>query len=171
MIEAESPPDFSHLVDYEFVCAAFEDATRTLLALPHPGFSTALAQSPGDVVRDLSEAYGYVEVENRLPVPRAAKITAMEVIFMWLTYIPDGNRQLRRIVALRSVTHKVSLKPMAWAKIGRIMGANDYAVKSWHSRAIGMIMRELNRPGVFHNLAGFPTPEEIMGRGDQDEER
>jgi hypothetical protein len=167
----DEPPDFSHLVDADFVIVCFEEATETLMALIDTGYTTALAQSHLDVIRDFFEAYGRQEAEerNRKMVPAAAKITAMDEIFVWLSFIPERNRTLRKIVGLRGITRGSGNKPMSWRKIGRILGADDKAVKIWHSRGIEMIVRELNRPGVMTAMRGFPDTDEIAARADHDQ--
>ena len=131
-------------LDAPFVVACFEDASATLRALPYSGYSTALSQPQREVVNEFIEAYGYTDAENRPTVPEAAKIDAMDSIFRWLTLIPDGNRKLRRIIALRSFTRPDG-SPVSWKSIGRRLNFDDRAVKRWHAQAIGIIVRELNR--------------------------
>jgi hypothetical protein len=142
--------------DSEFVIACFEDATNTLIALLPGGFSTALAQSHTEIVRDFVEAYGYQDVRNRLPVPAAQKITAMDEIFKWLAFIPHQQKTLRRVVALRSYTHRLNGKPKSWRSIGNIVGANHVAVKQWHANAVAIIVGALNRGTPTASLKGYP---------------
>lgn len=97
-------------VDARFVILCFEDATRTLRALPQSGFSTRISQGRNDVVHDEMEAYGWTDLLPRQAIPSASKITAMEEILSWVRFIRQVP--VRKIVNWRSNTHPASGKPL-----------------------------------------------------------
>jgi hypothetical protein len=125
----------------DFVVAALEDATRTMRAMQSLGHSTAMVGTWADDVAMPGEVE---EVGPRPPPPSAEKIQTMDIIMRWLAYIPQHG--VRRIVAMRSITHPLTEKPTAWAKIARAVGWNYRAVKVWHARGIDAIVLELNAP-------------------------
>ena len=134
------------VIDARFVELAFEDASRTLAALRWSGHSPGLAQSVREIVREPGdEESGFSGALTRCSGVEAHKITAMDEVFTWLTFIPDRQRLLRRIIAARSITHYVTGKPTPWRKIGDALRAHPQAVKNWHGQALALIAAELNR--------------------------
>ena len=146
-------------IDAIWVVAALEDAMITLLALPPGGYSTRLAQGRHDVLQDLDEEgdkdEGGKSIRIRPAVPSAAKVTAMDEILSWLAYIP--NRPIRRIVALRSYTHRGSGKPKSWRSIAEIVNADYRTVQAWHGRGIDLIVAALKVPRRLPPISGSPS--------------
>ena len=140
-------------VDAAFVIQCLEDASKTLAALPHAGFSTALAQWQPDILREFSdliepsvredEEQSLQQETSRPDSPARDKIDAMDDIFLWLRYVK--RRPVRRIVALRSITSRVTEKPMSWRKIGERMNLHHDRVKRWHDEGVCEIAAALNR--------------------------
>lgn len=127
----------------EMVAIYFEDAVRTLAALPGGGRSTALARCRLEVVYDPAENYGWSDAPVRPPMPSARKISEMEEVLRWLGHIPHEKFVLRRVVALRAVTHFATGKPMPWKHVGLKVGAHYLAVQTWHGQAIALVVRAL----------------------------
>ena len=134
-------------VDARFVILCFEDATRTLRALPQSGFSTRISQGRNDVVHDEMEAYGWTDLLPRQAIPSASKITAMEEILSWVRFIRQVP--VRKIVNWRSNTHPASGKPLPWTHIGKLVSPHDpierHTIQRWHSNGIAQIVEALNQ--------------------------
>ena len=141
-------PDLASAWTAEMVVTYFEEAVRTLAALPNSGPSTGLTQLRLEVVQEAATGYGFHAATARPPVPPARKISEMDAVLRWLQLIPQEKFVLRRVVALRAVTHYATLKPMPWKHIGERVGANSVAVKTWHGQGIARIMRSLNARGA-----------------------
>ncbi|HTW28387.1 MAG TPA: DUF6362 family protein [Acetobacteraceae bacterium] len=134
------------LWDAELVVARLEEAGRTLLALPEGGYSTRLRQSRLAVMPNPSEGYGWEAVRARIPVPPAARITAMDEALAWIALIPEDRRVLRRIVGARALVHPLSERHLyPWRRLGALLGADHKAVQRWHKEAVGIIVVGLNR--------------------------
>jgi hypothetical protein len=114
---------------------------RTARALPDRGYSTRLASLRIEVAPDdwPSETPSGA---LKLPTPSPRAIDAMDKTLRWLAFVPQDRFTLRRIVLLRATTSYAG-RPMAWAKIARVIGADTAAIKPWHETAIALITRGL----------------------------
>ena len=129
----------------EEVISRFEEAGRTLMALPAKGCRPAgYGNGWPAVVHAMEEAYGYGEAEIRPPVPSAQAITRMDEAYGWVNLLPDQRRSYRRIVLLRSLVHPVRDRHVfGWRKIGRMLGWDYRAVQNWHAKGIDLIVDAL----------------------------
>jgi hypothetical protein len=140
-----------------YVIEALEKAHATLIsAAAFPSLMVALQPFVGAVKPFLNE--WHFRVPNKgASMPESRDLGDMLRAFAWVDDIPPRNPVLRRLVILRSMTAPGTGKPMAWAKIGRILGANDVAVKTWHSRAIGFILTAFERENISHDEPADPN--------------
>jgi hypothetical protein len=72
----------------------------------------------------------------------------MDEVLRWVAHIPQARAVLRRIVLLRAQTNFASGRPTPWAAVGREVGADAKAVKTWHETAIALIIRGLHQRGI-----------------------
>jgi len=129
------------------VVARLEEAGRTLLALPHRGYSPRLAQVRLDVIHDAMEAYGWTTARVRLPPPEPGAISRMDEAFSWLGLIPQSRFVLRSIVAARALVHPISERHLfSWRKLGERLGADHKAIQRWHAEGIRLILAGLSVP-------------------------
>ena len=146
--------------DRDLLQARFEEAGRTLLALPGARGVQRLGSSMPTVVRAVNEAYGWDARRIKPPAPSPAAISRMDEAFPWIGLIPaaparagsgelhspHGGVLLRQIVWARLFMDPVSLKYLySWSKIARSIGADHKGVQRWHSMALGLIVGELNK--------------------------
>jgi hypothetical protein len=135
------------VIDSRYVELCFEDASRTLDALPWSGHSTGFALTVREVLRDADDDTS-VSGDPRPAFVTRSKIAAMEETFGWLKIIPDNKKTLRRIIAARSVT-RVSEDgtetPASWLGIGKKLGMDYRSARRWHGQALAIIAAELNR--------------------------
>jgi len=129
------------------VIAALEKAHATLItAAAFPSIMVAL-QPFVRAVKPFLDEWNFRVPNVGGAWPKSTDLGDMLRTLAWVDDIPARNLELRRLVILRSLTAPNTRKPMAWAKIGRILGANEVAVKTWHSKAIGFILAALEREG------------------------
>ena len=129
----------------EWVIARFEEAGRTLLALPNAGPSTRLVQGGLEWIRSAAESYGFSRAKIRPAVPSAAHITRMDQSYRWVSRIPDDKYVLRRVVGARSLVHPMTGRHLySWRRLGTAIGADHKAVQRWHAQGIDLIVALLN---------------------------
>ena len=158
----------TELVDAAFVIASFDDAMATLAALPHAGFSTALAQHQPDIIRtfaDLLEESAREDAAddlqttvNRPSRPDSRKIDVMDEIFGWLAFIPERRFVLRIVVGRRAIRSRVTDKPLSWRRIAEAVHTDHKTVQRWHADGIDFIVNGLNRMMVTGSI-----PDRISG--------
>jgi hypothetical protein len=132
-------------VDAETVVYRLEEAGRTLIALPGKGCLPAgYGSGWPDVVHAAVTAYGYMEAENRVPVPSPQVITRMDEAFRWVGMIPPTKRSHRRIVLMRAMVNpRTERHCWSWRRIGRAFGWDRRAIQSWHAQGVDMIVEAL----------------------------
>jgi hypothetical protein len=130
------------------IAARLEDAGRTLLALPHSGYTTTLRTTRLDVVA-AAEAYrSEASTQLRPPMPSATAITRMDEAYTWLLLIPQDRYVLRRILGARSLVHPLTDKHLhPWRRLGTLLGADPRAVRKWHEDGLAIIARGLRAGG------------------------
>ncbi len=84
MIEHSDAGTDEEMTPAEYVVERLEKAGTALLSLPLAGYSTRLAASRHEIVRDAIEAYGYTEARVRPPRPTADQITRMDEALAWI---------------------------------------------------------------------------------------
>lgn len=128
----------------EWLVTAFEDAGRTLQAMPSRGCRpNGYGNNWPDMVHDAKEAYGWMADRMRPAYPNAQDIARMDEIYSWIGLIPESQRLLRRIVMLRSLVNPITDRHrFSWRKVARVLGHDDKSTKAWHSKAIGTILVE-----------------------------
>ena len=141
----DAPPSRGGM-DAALVVARLEEAGRTLLSMPHTGWSTRLRTSSLEVVRGAAEAYGRNPRAIRPAVPSAAKIDRMDEALGWTMLIPESNYVLRRIVGARCLVDPMSERHLfPWRRLAAAIGADHKAVQRWHARGIDLIVDALRR--------------------------
>jgi hypothetical protein len=125
----------------EQIVMLFEEAGATLLALPGQGYSTRMRTMRLDVVHSALDAYGWQNAALRPPMPSAAAISQMDMVFGWLTLIPESKYMLRRILGARALVHPLTLRHLfPWRRIGQMLGADHKSVQRWHGQAVDMLL-------------------------------
>jgi hypothetical protein len=143
-------------VDAEYVIYRLEEAGRTLLALPHSGFSTRLRTSRHDIVQAAAEAYGWSKVDARLrpAVPSRSHIARMDEALDWIPTIPTDRYVLRRIVGSRALVSPITERHLfPWRRLGVLLGADHKAVQRWHAQGIDLLVTAINLHGLAKRLA------------------
>jgi hypothetical protein len=133
--------------DAKLVVARLEEAGRTLLALPHTGYTTRLKTSAIEIIRSAIEGDSCANVGGRLrpAVPSSAGITRMDEALAWIPLIPLDRYVLRRIVGARALINPLTDRYLyPWRKLGTLVGADHKAVQRWHGQGIGLIVEALN---------------------------
>lgn len=139
-------PGPRNFLDAEYVIYRLEEAGRTLLALPHTGFTTALRRSSIDILASAIQSLGCLEKQVRPAVPPASRITRMDEALTWISLIPDDRYVLRRIVGARSLVSPITERHLfSWRRLGATLGADHKAVQRWHANGIDLIVSALNR--------------------------
>lgn len=136
-------------VDAEYVIYRLEEAGRTLLALPHSGYSTRLRTSRHDIVQSAADAYGWPTVDARLrpAVPSSAHITRMDEALDWIPSIPPDRYVLRRIVGSRALVSPITERHLfTWRRLAILLGADHKAIQRWHAQGIDLLVMSLNSP-------------------------
>ncbi|MDA8250022.1 MAG: DUF6362 family protein [Rhodospirillales bacterium] len=124
--------------------ARLEEAGRTLLALPHQGYSPRLRTSVWDVLTGAMEGEAAPIARLRAPVPGSARITRMDQALGWIALIPPDRYVLRRIVGLRALVHPLTDRHLyPWRRLGAALGADHKAVQRWHGQGIALILAGL----------------------------
>ncbi|MDE1905826.1 MAG: hypothetical protein KGH75_05180 [Rhodospirillales bacterium] len=128
------------MMNMEEVVERLEEAGAAMLAMPSRGYSTGLRMTKLDVVHTALEAYGWEGRKMKPPAPTAEMVTRMDEAFGWLTFIPEKQYVLRRIVGARALVHPLTGRHVyAWRKLAEILGADHKAVMRWHGQAIKLI--------------------------------
>ena len=131
-------------IDAETVIARLEDAGRTLLALPHTGWTTKLRTSQLDVVRSAVESYGWEGGRLRAAYPDAKQVTAMDEALNWIPLISRDRYVLRRIVGARALVSPTTERHLfAWRRLAALLGADHKAIQRWHAQGIDLIVQAL----------------------------
>jgi hypothetical protein len=133
--------------DASLVVARLEEAGRTLLALPHTGYTTRLKTSAIEMIRNAIEGDSWTSVGARLrpAVPSSAGITRMDEALGWIPMIPLDRYVLRRIVGARALINPLTDRHLyPWRKLGTLVGADHKAVQRWHGQGINLIVEALN---------------------------
>jgi hypothetical protein len=133
--------------DSKLVVARLEEAGRTLLALPHTGYTTRLRLSAIEVVRSAIEGdyTGNVGARLRPAVPPSASITRMDESLGWIPLIPLDRYVLRRIVGARALINPLTDRHLyPWRRLGTLVGADHKAVQRWHAQGVDLIVAALN---------------------------
>ena len=134
-------------IDAQYVIYRLEEAGRTLLALPHSGYSTRLRSSRHDIVQCAAEAYGWTQVDARLkpPMPSSSRVTRMDEALDWIPKIPRDRYVLRRIVGCRALISPVTERHLfTWRRLAALLGADHKAIQRWHAQGIDMLVAALN---------------------------
>ncbi len=153
---ASAPPPLMAFVDAEYVIYRLEEAGRTLLALPHSGYSTRLRTSRHDIVQAAAEAYGWSNVDARLrpPVPSSPQITRMDEALDWIPLIPIDRYVIRRIVGSRALISPITERHLfPWRRLGALLGADHKAVRRWHAQGIDLLVTAINQKHAIHGTA------------------
>jgi Domain of unknown function (DUF6362) len=146
----------------EEVRERFEDAGRTLMALPMPrgalprdarsnwpdvvrGYEDAFAAligAPDEVQQDFSDAHNRVRM-----TPSALAVGRMDEVLGWLWRIDDPRK--RRLCLSRALVHPISGRHVAsYRKLARIFGLHHETVRAWHDRALAQIAARLTEEGI-----------------------
>jgi hypothetical protein len=155
-VSALSPTPAVLVVDAEYVIYRLEEAGRTLLALPHSGFSTRLRTSRHDIVQAAAEAYGWSNVDARLrpAIPSGAQITRMDEALDWIPLIPVDRYVIRRIVGSRALISPITERHLfPWRRLGALLGADHKAIQRWHAQGIDLLVAAINRQHNKHRVA------------------
>ena len=132
--------------DAKLVVARLEEAGRTLLALPHTGYTTRLKTSAIEIIRSAIEGDSCANVGGRLrpAVQSSAGIAAGRGAGLD-SLIPLDRYVLRRIVGARALMNPLTDRYLyPWRKLGTLVGADHKAVRRWHGQGIGLIVEALN---------------------------
>ncbi len=146
----------AHRIDEEYIVYRLEEAGRTLLALPHSGFSTRLRTSRHDIVQAAAESYGWSKVDARLrpAIPSSADITRMDEALDWIPLIPADRYVLRRIVGSRALVSPITGRHLfPWRRLGVLLGADHKAVQRWHAQGIDLLVTAVNQRSPANKLA------------------
>ena len=132
----------------EAIISRLEDAGRTLLSLPHTGWTTRLRTSKLDILRAAAEAYGSEPGARLRPaMPSAAEVTRMDEAFAWLLLIPQDRYVLRRIVGARAMVSPLTGRHLyPWRRLATLLGADHKAVQRWHADGVAIIVRAQANP-------------------------
>jgi len=130
------------------IISRLEEAGRTLLSLPHTGWTTRLRTSKLDILRAAAETYGHEPGARLRPAtPGAAEVTRMDEAFAWLLLIPQDRYVLRRIVGARAMVSPLTERHLyPWRRLATLLGADHKAVQRWHADGIAMIARAQTAP-------------------------
>jgi hypothetical protein len=137
----------------------FEDAGRTLIALPWAGCF------PAGMTCLWPEAGG--GEPRRYAVPRSVEVSAMSETYDWVRLItdPDPDRlvMMRRLVLMRSLVLPDS--PQAtpaychrWRELSRTLGLHRDTLQARWGRGIDLIVGRMNRPGLCARSGGKVAP-------------
>jgi len=149
-----SPP--AAPVDADYIVYRLEEAGRTLLALPHSGFSTRLRTSRHDIVQAAAESYGWTKVDARLrpAIPSSADVTRMDEALDWIPLIPADRYVLRRVVGSRALVSPITGRHLfPWRRLGVLLGADHKAVQRWHGQGIDLLVTAVNQRSPVNKLA------------------
>ena len=139
-------------LDATYIIAELEDAGRTLMTMPHKGYTTTCRTSGLDFVREAIEAYGWETAVTRPAIPPSAKIDRMDTVLAWISLIPSGRFVLRRVVGCRALINPVTDRHVfSWRRLGNTIGCSHEAVRLWHGQGIDLIISALARRAAFYD--------------------
>ena len=128
----------------QWVTARLEEAGRTLISLPHSGYTTALRISRLDTLNPGGEPEHEARTRLRPAMPSSAAVSRMDEAFAWFRLIPDDRYVLRRILGGRALVHPITGRHVnSWRKLGALIGADHNAVRRWHGEAVALLVRGL----------------------------
>ena len=145
--------------------AELRRAMRALQALRVPGLWPAQYKSGmPDVLRDV-EDLRYADAGEGLRFrPGAREIARMDLVLSWVLLIPASRPEVRRAVALRSLNHPLSERPvLSWRRIGELLGCHHSQAERWFDKGIAHMTVALARPGLCGAAGGC-----VPGRAEMD---
>lgn len=137
--------------------AELQRAMRALQALRVPGLWPAQYRSGmPDVLRDV-EDLRYADAGEGLRFqPSAREIARMDLVLSWVLLIPMSRPEVRRAVALRSLNHPMSERPvLSWRRIGELLGCHHATAERWFDQGIAHMTVALARPGLCAAAGGL----------------
>lgn len=148
------------------VAAALERAGRTLLSLPITGARpSGYRSNMPEIVREVTEAYGYSEEMARPPVPSPAAVSEMDRVLGWVSLIPQDKFVIRRVVQCRALINpRTGRHIYSWRKLGTFLHCDLRAAQRWHAEGIATIVARLNQPGLCAAAAGSVGPSRQLVR-------
>lgn len=127
------------------ILRSLEEAGATLLSMPARGYTTQMRQMRFDIVHTALEAYGWEAPALRAPMPSAADITKMDLVFAWLALLPEQSFLLRRILGARALVHPLTGRHLfPWRRLAKLLGADHKSVQRWHASGIKMLCDRMN---------------------------
>lgn len=144
----------------DYVAAALERAGRTLLSLPITGARPAgFRSNMPEVVRDITEAYGYNDEMIRAPAPSPRAISEMDQVLGWVSLIPVDKFVIRRVVQCRALINPLTGRHLySWARVGKQLRCDFRAAQRWYAEGIATIVSRLNQPGLCALAGGSVGP-------------
>lgn len=126
-----------------YVEARFEEAGKTLLALPWAGCFPA-------GLRTLWPETSASDVQRRYPIPSSQAISEMDEAYRWVGLVKDMEE--RRLVLMRSLVFPDSPKDRpryvwSWRRLRSTTGLHTDTLQGRWGRGIDRIVAALNRPG------------------------
>lgn len=115
-----------------------------------------------DIVRTVSEAYGYSILPLSWPTPTAAQITEMDRRLAWIALIPPEKYVLRRVVSLRSIVHYWTGRNLfSGRRIAHVLGCDERTVRTWHQTGLEIIVSKipLDKQPRKHKVPELPSGE------------
>ena len=119
--------------------------TLSRLPLPRNAFPASLSSAWPDVIRSVSEAYGYHRARSRPAAPTPQNIRRMDEALEWLWYVKQPEH--RRAVFVTSMAwrgSKGNWRPISLRKAARILDVSHETVRLWRDHGIDRIVRGLN---------------------------
>jgi hypothetical protein len=150
----------------EYVAAVLERAGQTLLCLPIAGARpSGYRSNMPDIVREVTEAYGYSDEMVRPPVPSPAAISEMDRVLGWVSLIPQERFVIRRVVQCRALVNpRTGRHVYSWRKLAIFLHCDLRAAQRWHAEGIATIVSRLNQPGLCNVAAGSVGPSRQLVR-------
>jgi hypothetical protein len=118
-----------------------------------------------EIVREVTEAYGYSEAMARPPVPSPAAVSEMDRVLGWVSLIPQERFVIRRVVQCRALVNpRTGRHVYSWRKLATFLRCDLRAVQRWHAEGIATIVSRLNQPGLCSMAAGSVGPSRQLVR-------
>lgn len=115
------------------------------ILLTFPGNEPIRRHLEESLVRTAIEEYARVASQTR-DVPSFDQISRMDEALGWINLIPQDRYVVRIIVGARCVVDPVTRRHViSWKWISRTLGADETAIKRWHSQGIDMIVQARHR--------------------------
>jgi hypothetical protein len=112
-----------------------------------------------EIVREVTEAYGYSEEMARPPVPSPAAVSEMDRVLGWVSLIPQEKFVIRRVVQCRALVNpRTGRHVYSWRKLAAFLRCDLRAAQRWHVEGIATIVSGLNQPGLCSAAAGSVGP-------------